>query len=235
MSWESTSHYYRLLNESVRDRLGGSHSADLVIRSFDFAPIADLQHRQAWDEIAAELVDAARALEGAGAQGLLLCTNTMHAVAAQIQDGLSIPLLHIGDAIGRAASTSGVQRIGLLGTSFTMEQPFLVDHLTQRFGVEVVVPGRSDRAMVHAAIYDELVRGILDPATRTRIGGLSHRMRQELGIQGLALACTELELLLGPDDLAVPWFPTTSLHVAAGVDFALSDGATARGASEPAP
>jgi aspartate racemase len=223
MSWESTSHYYRLLNESVRDRLGGAHSADLLIRSFDFAPIAELQHTGAWDDVAQELADAARALEGAGADGLVLCTNTMHKVAPGIQTAVSIPLLHIGDAVGDAIATSGATRVGLLGTAFTMDEPFLVDHLTSRFGVEVVVPAPDDRAMVHAAIYDELVRGILDPATRMRLGALSYRMQDEQGIDGIVLACTELELLLGPDDLAVPWFPTTALHVAAAVDFALND------------
>jgi aspartate racemase len=221
MSWESTRHYYVLLNESVRDRLGGEHSADLLIRSYDFAPLADLQRTGDWTSIGAQLAAGGRSLQDAGADGLLICANTMHIVAPQVTDATTIPLLHIGDAAGSAIVAAGHRRIGLLGTAYTMEQPFLIDRLTQQFGLEVVVPGADDRAMVHAAIYDELIRGVLSPATRMRFGALSYRMQQEQGIDALLLACTELELLVGPDDLAVPWFPTTALHVAAGVEFML--------------
>jgi aspartate racemase len=223
MSWESTRHYYALLNESVRDRLGGSHSADLLVRSFDFGPISESQRDGEWDALGAQLAESARDLQNAGADAVLICANTMHLVAPTIESAITVPLLHIGDAIGTAVQTAGLTKIGLLGTAFTMEQPFLIDYLSQRYGVDVEVPGAADRAMVHAAIYDELVRGIFTPATRMRIGALTYRMQKEQGIQGVVLACTELELVVGPDDLAVPWFPTTALHVAAAVDFALAD------------
>jgi aspartate racemase len=225
MSWESTQHYYRLLNEGVRERLGGVHSADLVLRSFDFAPLADLQHHGEWDVIADQLSAAAVGLEGAGAAAIVLCTNTMHVVAPQIAAATSIPLLHIGDATGVAVTTVGARRPLLLGTAFTMEQPFLRDHLAQHFGLDVVIPADDDRSLVHAAIYDELVRGIVSPATRMRIAALVHRVQRADGVDAVILGCTELELLLGPTDLPLPWFPTTALHAAAALSFAFDDAA----------
>jgi aspartate racemase len=223
MSWESTQHYYRLLNEGVRERLGGVHSAEILLRSFDFAPLAELQHHGGWDAIADQLSAAAQGLEGAGADAIVLCTNTMHVVAPQIAAATSIPLLHIGDATGLAVTTVGARRPLLLGTAFTMEQPFLRDHLAQRFGLEVVIPTEDDRAVVHAAIYDELVQGVISPATRMRVASLVHRVQRDERIDAVILGCTELELLLGPDDLPLPWFPTTALHAAAAMAFAFDD------------
>jgi aspartate racemase len=223
MSWESTSHYYRLMNEAVRERVGGAHSADLLVRSVDFGPVAAMQHAGDWEAVTKVVVDAARALEAGGATTLMICTNSMHLVAPQVQAATSVPLLHIGDTTGRSVATAGITRVGLLGTAFTMEQPFLIEHLESNYGLDVVVPNADDRAMVHQAIYDELVLGIIDEATRMRLGALSYRMRDQLGIDGLILGCTELELLLGPDDLAVPWFPGTALHAAAGVEAMLSE------------
>jgi aspartate racemase len=222
MSWESTAHYYRLLNESVRDRLGGAHSADLVIRSFDFDGIAAMQSEDRWAEAGDLLAGAAADLEAAGAEGILICANTMHLVADAVTDRISIPLLHIADATGSAIRTSELTKVLLLGTAFTMEQPFLRERLEQGYGLDVVVPDADDRAAVHGIIYDELVLGIVDPASRMRISALVYRLVAERGIEGVILGCTEFELLLGPDDLPVPWFPTTALHVAAAVEFALA-------------
>jgi aspartate racemase len=233
MSWESTQHYYRLLNEGVRERLGGVHSADLILRSFDFAPLAALQHDGDWDAIAEVLADAARDLERSGAEAVVLATNTMHVVAPAIQDAIDVPLLHIGDATGRAAATAGVRRPLLLGTAFTMEQPFLREHLAQRYGLDVVVPEAEDRALVHAAIYDELVRGVVSPTTRTRVIALVHRVRQERAVDAVILGCTELELLIGPGDLPLPWYPTTALHAAAALAFAFDDPAGGPGVAGP--
>jgi aspartate racemase len=233
MSWESTSHYYRLLNESVRDRLGGAHSADLVIRSFDFDGIAAMQRDDRWGEAGELLADAAADLEAAGADAILICANTMHLVADAVTDRISIPLLHIGDATGVAIRTAGLTKVLLLGTAFTMEQPFLRDHLEQQYGLDVVVPAADDRAAVHRIIYDELILGIVDPASRMRISALVYRLVAEQGVEGVILGCTEFELLLTPQDLPVPWFPTTALHVAAAVEFALAP--TAEQGTTPAP
>lgn len=225
MSWESTAHYYRLLNESVRDRLGGAHSADLVIRSFDFDGIAGLQREGRWTEAGDLLADAAAALEDAGADALLICANTMHLVAPVVQARVGVPVLHIGDATGAAIKTVGIRRVLLLGTAFTMEEPFLRDHLLEHYGLDVVVPDSADRQTVHTIIYDELIQGIIDPSSRMRVSALVHRLVASDGVEGVILGCTEFELLLGPDDLPVPWFPTTALHVAAAVEFALAPGA----------
>jgi aspartate racemase len=233
MSWESTAHYYRLLNESVRDRLGGAHSADLVIRSFDFDGIAAMQSDGRWAEAGDLLAGAAADLEAAGAEGLLICANTMHLVADAVSARTSIPLLHIGDATGAAIRTAGLTNVLLLGTAFTMEQAFLRERLEQAYGLDVVVPDIDDRAAVHRIIYDELILGIVDPASRMRVSALVYRLVAEHGIEGVILGCTEFELLLGPDDLPVPWFPTTALHVAAAVEFALAP--TAEQGTTPAP
>jgi aspartate racemase len=223
MSWESTQHYYRLLNEGVRERLGGVHSAELIVRSFDFAPLAALQHDGDWAAIGDLLASAAHDLERSGADAIVLCTNTMHVVAPAIEPAITVPLLHIGDATGTAVATSGARRPLLLGTAFTMEQPFLRDHLAQRYGLDVVVPGPEDRAFVHAAIYDELVRGVVSPATRTRLVAMVHRLGHDQAVDAVILGCTELELLVGEGDLPLPWFPTTALHAAAALAFAFDD------------
>jgi aspartate racemase len=219
MSWESTELYYRLVNESVRDRLGGLHSARCLLLSVDFAPIEELQVAGAWEEAGELLAADALALQRGGADLVVLCTNTMHRVAGQLTAVLDVPLLHIGDVTAAAVHAAGLTRVGLLGTAFTMEQPFLRDHL-EATGLEVLVPGPADRAEVHRVVYEELCRGIVAPASRAAYREVMARL-VAAGAQGIVLACTEIELLVGPDDAPVPVFPTTRLHAEAAVTEAL--------------
>ena len=219
MSWESSIHYERLINERVRAALGGVHSADLVIRSYDFAAIERLQRAGDWDGAGRLLARDAVHLVRAGAQGIVLCTNTMHVVADTIASAVDVPLLHIGDATAAAVHQAGVGTVGLLGTRFTMEQPFLVDRLSSA-GLDVVVPDEDDRALVHRVIYDELVRGVLRPESRAGVVAVVERLLRR-GATGVIAGCTEIELLVQPDDVDVPLFPTTRLHAEAAADFAL--------------
>jgi len=221
MSWESSALYYRLANEFVRDRLGGLHSARCVLYSVDFAGIAAMQRSGSWDAAADELAAAARGLESAGADMVLLCTNTMHKVADQVEASLTVPLLHIADTTAAAVTTAGLGRVGLLGTAFTMEQSFYSDRLATH-GLEVVVPRPEDRALVHRVIYDELCLGIVSDRSRSDYQAVIDRLVGD-GAEGVLLACTEIELLITAGDSPVPVFPTTQLHVAAAVDLALAD------------
>jgi aspartate racemase len=219
MSWESTALYYRLLNEGVASRLGGLHSADCVMVSVDFAAIARLQAEGRWEEAGAVLAREARALQVAGAELLLLCTNTMHKVAAQIQDAIDIPLLHIADVTAAAAHSQGLTHLGLLATRFTMEQRFHRDRL-ESHGLQVLVPDTAGRELVHSVIYEELCRGIFTADSRARVRTVVESLVDQ-GAQGIILGCTEIELLLTEDDCPVPVLPTTRLHAAAGLDAAL--------------
>ncbi|MBJ7451095.1 MAG: aspartate/glutamate racemase family protein [Blastococcus sp.] len=221
MSWESSALYYRLLNEAVREQLGGLHSARCVLLSVDFAEIARLQEAGDWDRAGELLAADARSLQAAGAEIVLLCTNTMHTVADVVTAGLDVPLLHIGDSTAEAIAAAGLTRVGLLGTRYTMEQPFLADRLTAA-GLEVVVPGRDDRDLVHRVIYEELVLGVVREESRQAYREVVGRLVAR-GAEGVILGCTEIELLIGPDDVDVPTFPTTALHVAAAVRAALGD------------
>ena len=221
MSWESSAQYYRLINEAVRDRLGGLHSAECVLYSVDFATIEELQHAGRWDEAGEKLSKVARQLEAGGADFLVLCTNTMHKVADAITAHTSIPLLHIADPTGAQIRARGIQRIGLLGTQFTMEQSFYRGRLTSHFGLDVLVPTPDEQAIVHRVIYDELCQGIVreeSHAAYTRI--MAHLV--ERGAEGIILGCTEIMLLVKDGDAAVPLFDTTTLHALAAVDTALS-------------
>jgi len=222
MSWESTAVYYRLLNERARERLGGQHSARLLIWSADFAPIAAMQAAGAWDEAADVLVAAARGLEGAGAHGLMICANTMHRMAPQIGAAVGIPLLHVADATAAAIRASQVRRPLLLGTRFTMEQDFYRERL-RGGGVEAVIPPAVDRERLHAMVFDELVQGRVEPASRAAFIDIVRRAAREQGADGAILGCTEFGLLIGADDLAIPAFDTTQIHARAGMDFALAD------------
>jgi aspartate racemase len=225
MSWESTAEYYRLANQLVRDRCGGLHSARCLTYSVDFAPIERLQAEGSWDEAAGALARAGQALEAAGADFLVLCTNTMHIVADAVAGAVDIPLLHIGDTTAAAVTGAGVRRVGLLGTAFTMSQPFYADRLAAS-GLEVVLPPAEDQALVHRIIYDELCLGVTRDESREEyrrvISGLA-----AAGAEGVIYGCTEIELLVGPQDSPVPVFPTTRLHVEAAVERALT-GAPAR-------
>ena len=220
MSWESSAEYYRLANELVRERLGGLHSASLVLTSLDFADVERLQVSGRWEEAGRLLAEAARGVEAAGADLLLLCTNTMHQVADQVQDAVSIPLLHLADATADAVGRDGLDAVGLLGTAFTMERRFYRDRLASH-GLRVLVPGAADRAEVHRVIYEELVLGVVREDSRRAYREVIERLVAE-GAQGIVLGCTEIELLIGAEDSPVPVYPTTRLHVQAAVEAALA-------------
>jgi len=221
MSWESSAEYYRLVNTLVRERLGGLHSARCVLYSVDFAEIERLQVEGRWEEAGVVLAGAARSVEAAGADMVLLCTNTMHKVADQVQEAVGIPLVHLADTTAAAVAAAGVETVGLLGTAFTMEQSFYRDRLAGH-GLRVLVPTVDDRALVHRVIYDELCVGVVRDDSRDAYREVIERLVKE-GAQGIVLGCTEIELLIGQDDSPVPIFPTTRLHVEAAVELALKD------------
>lgn len=222
MSWESTVPYYREINELVRLRLGGLHSARVALYSVDFADIEPLQRKDRWDEAGETLARAGRAVEAAGADFIVLCTNTMHKVAPAIEAAVSIPLLHIADPTAEAVKRAGIRTIGLLGTRFTMEQDFYRDRLERGHGLEVLVPEAQGREVVHRVIYEELCRGVVTEESRARyreeIAGLVRK-----GAGGVILGCTEIAMLVSPSDSSVPVFDTTRPHAAAAVDRALAD------------
>ena len=220
MSWESSAHYYRIIDERVRTLVGGLHSARVLMLSVDFADIERMQAEARWEEAAAELADAARALERAGADCVVLCTNTMHKVADEIAAAVRIPLLHIADATAAAIDTAGLRRVGLLGTRFTMEEDFYVQRLASLSGADVIVPGASDRAIVNRIIYEKLVLGrVLDESRAEYLRIIGELIAA--GAEGIVLGCTEIMMLVGSCDVGVPMFDTTTLHASAAVDFAL--------------
>jgi aspartate racemase len=219
MSWESTAVYYRLLNEGVRARSGGLHSADILLHSVDFAPIAEMQAKGDWAAAGAALAESARRLEHAGASCLVLCTNTMHKVADQIMAATKLPFLHLADVTARAIRATSSRRPLLLATRFTMEQAFYRDRL-KAFGVEALVPAAAERDDVHRIIYEELCRGRIEASSRERYRAIVARAVREEGADGVILGCTEIGLLVSQDDFAVPTFDTTALHVAAALDYA---------------
>ncbi len=221
MSWESSAEYYRLANQEVRRRHGGLHSADLILRSVDFAEIEAMQQAGRWEDAGTRLADEARVLERAGAELLVLCTNTMHKVADAIAAAVAVPLIHIADATAEAVQAQRITTVGLLATRYTMEEDFYVGRLRRRHGLDVLVPDAPDRQTVHDVIFDELCRGVIDSGSRDRyrriIGDLVDR-----GAQGILLGCTEIGLLVGPQDASVPVFDTTRLHVRKAVDLAVA-------------
>jgi aspartate racemase len=221
MSWESSIEYERIINERVRDRLGGVASADLLIRSFNFADIETLQSQARWDDAARLLIEAATHLVGGGADAVVLCTNTMHKLADEIQDAIPFPLLHIADATAEAVHQAGLDTVALLGTRYTMEQDFYVGRLRSLHGLDVIVPREPDLTEVHDVIYGELVRGMINPDSRTRYLDIIDRLIAS-GAQGVIAGCTEIELLVDEDDRDVPVFPTARLHAEAAVAFPLS-------------
>ena len=220
MAWPSTLEAYRAINEGVAARLGGAHSARLVVWSVDFAEVEAHQRAGQWEAAGALLADAACRLEGAGAEGLLLCTNTMHRVADAIERAVDIPLLHIADATAAATLAAGVERVGLLGTRFTMEQAFYRDRIAAH-GIEVVVPPPAAREQVHRIIYEELIHGRTTPASRAASLEVIAALAED-GCQGVIAGCTEIELLLGPDDVDLVWLPTTRIHAEHAVDWMLT-------------
>jgi aspartate racemase len=220
MSWESSAEYYRLINSLIKARLGGFHSAKCVLVSVDFAEIEALQRENHWAESAQLLVTAAQSLEQAGADLVLLCTNTMHKVAGDIQASIRVPFLHIADATAEPIKAHGLTTIGLLGTRFTMEEDFYVGRLTQRFGLRVLIPEPAAREMIHRVIYDELVLGEIKTESKAQYLAVIKRLIDR-GAQGIILGCTEIGLLVQADDCRVPVFDTTRLHAQAAVELAL--------------
>jgi aspartate racemase len=222
MSWQSTLLYYRGLNEGVTARLGGLHSAQVLLDSLDFAPIAHLQHNGAWAQAGDLLAASAQRLQRGGAEGILIATNTMHVVAQQVQAVTNLPLLHIADATGVKLRSDGVRRVALLGTRFTMEQSFYRERLEERFGLDVLVPNAAERETIHRVIYDELCYGQVREASRAQFLSIIARLRAE-GAEAVIEGCTEIVMLVQKEHTDVPLYDTTALHVAAAVDFMLSE------------
>jgi aspartate racemase len=221
MSWESTVPYYRIINETVRERLGGFHSAKLVLYSVDFHEIEQLQSSGAWDESGRMLAQAARSLEAAGADFIVLCTNTMHKVTGAIENAVNIPLFHIADPTAQEINKNGLTKVGLLGTRFTMEQDFYRGRLRDQHHIEVLIPDAADREVVHRVIYEELVLGLVRDASRAEYCRIIQRLVDQ-GAQGVILGCTEISMLVGPSDSPVPLFDTTSIHARKAAEWALS-------------
>ncbi len=219
MSWESTASYYAALNEGVKQRLGGLHSAKIVLYSVDFSEIETLQHRGDWDATAELLAEGAQAIERAGAEFLVICTNTMHKVAPAIQDAIGIPLLHIADATAEALMRDGIRRVGLLGTRFTMEQPFYRERL-ETHGIDVVVPDEEARAAIHEVIYSELCLGVIRQGSKQRFLKIMEYLRTE-GAEAVILGCTEIALLVQQTDTDIPVYDTTAIHAERAVTYAL--------------
>jgi len=221
MSWESTAVYYRLMNRAVVERMGGLHSAKMLMHSFDFGEIAVLQTADKWDEIGDRLIIAATGLAQAGADFLMICCNTQHLVAADIERAVPLPLLHIADPLGEAIAAKGSRRAGLIGTRYTMEKGGVIaDRLKEKFGIDIVVPQADDRAEVHRIIFDELSRGQFLESSRAALGAVMARLVAR-GAEGIILGCTELPMIVQPEDASVPTFDTTTLHALAAVNMAL--------------
>lgn len=223
MSWESTTSYYQLINTGVNQALGGLHSAKIVMYSVDFHEIEQFQRQNQWAESAALLANAAKSVELAGADFVLLCTNTMHKVAAEIEQAISIPLLHIADATAECLVKQGISKVGLLGTRFTMEQDFYKGRLTERFGIEVIVPSAPERDLVHSVIYEELCQGRICESSRAQYIEIINTLHQA-GAQAVILGCTEIGLLVSQKDVEVPLYDTTKIHATAAVVKAISAG-----------
>src|SRR5512134_1089706 len=222
MSWESTVPYYRIVNETIKERLGGLHSAKVVLYSVDFHASERMQHAGDWTAAATQLAEVARAVERAGADFIVLCTNTMHKVAGQIEEAVRIPLLHIADATADEITKAGLSTVGLLGTRFTMEQPFYKERLEQRHGLRVLVPPARDRELVHRIVYDELCLGRIVEASRAEYRRIMAELVDQ-GAEAIVLGCTEITLLVGAADAAVPLFDTTAIHARKAAERALDD------------
>jgi aspartate racemase len=220
MSWESSCEYYRIINETIKDRLGGLHSAKITMVSVDFAEIEVLQREGRWDETARILIAAAQSVERGGGDFVVICTNTMHKVAEDVQEQVQIPLLHIADATAERIKSQGLNKVGLLGTKFTMEESFYKDRLIERHGLEIVIPTEPEREVVHRVIYDELCLGEIKGASKERYIQIMEHLVEE-GAEGIILGCTEIGLLVGQEDSPVPLFDTTQIHAEAAVEYAL--------------
>lgn len=222
MSWESTASYYKAINEGVKTALGGLSSAKICLYSVNFDEIETLQHQGKWDETAVMLSEAAKLVEAGGADFLIICTNTMHKVAPEIESNISIPILHIADATANKLVTDGIKKVGLLGTRFTMEQDFYKSRLIEKFGIEVIVPAENDRTVVHNIIYEELCRGVINLESRAKYLDIVASLHEH-GAQAVILGCTEIALLIQQAHTKVPLYDTAEIHAAQAVQLALSD------------
>ena len=220
MSWESSVEYYKLVNEGIHEELGGVHSAKCVMVSVDFAEVEVLQKEGRWPEATQDMIKAARQVQAAGADFLLICTNTMHKMADEVQAAISIPLLHIADAAAEAVKSAGLRKIGLLGTRFTMQGDFFKGRLADKFGLDVITPSEEDQTIIHEVIYNELVVGKIEPASKMAYLAIIEKLAQS-GAQGVILGCTEIGLLVKQSDCILPLFDTTLLHAQAAVEEAL--------------
>ena len=220
MSWESSLEYYRIVNETIKIRLGGFHSAKCILYSVDFEEVERLQHLGDWDELTRLMIDAARRLEGAGADFLIICTNTMHKMADEVQEVIRIPILHIVDVTAEAIRANEEMRVGLLGTKYTMEQDFYKGRLRDKHGLEVLIPGEEERQVVHDILYSELCLGEIKELSKGKFKNIIQNL-VDRGAQGVILGCTEIPLIVSQVDYAIPVYDTTTLHAQAAVDFAL--------------
>ena len=223
MSWESTALYYRLINEGVRENMGGLHSASILLDSCDFAEMVQLQTAGEWTTIGHILSDTALRLQDAGAEGILIATNSMHEVADVVEGAIRVPFLHIADAVGEALTDDGIDTVGLLGTRFTMERPFYTGRLKERFGINALIPESDDREEVHRVIYQELCRGVVHDSSRRAYLKIMDELIKE-GAQAIVLGCTEIGLLMGEGDTKIPLYDTARLHAEAAVEWMLGEG-----------
>lgn len=221
MSWESSLEYYRIINETVKLKRGGLHSARCLMYSVDFAEIEKLQHLNKWDELTNIMVDSAQKLQDGGADFIVICTNTMHKMAGEIESRVGIKVLHIAEATGEIIIQKGMKKVGLLGTKFTMEQDFYKKVLSEKFNIEVVIPSDSEREIVHHVIYDELCKGIINDDSKESFKKVISNLALE-GAEGIVLGCTEIPLLIKQEDVAIPVFDTTTIHATVAVEYALS-------------
>lgn len=222
MSWESTANYYQIINREVKSRLGGLHSGKICLYSVDFAEIETLQHQGRWDDTATILSQAAKSVEAGGADFILICTNTMHKVADQIQQAVNVPLVHIADATAEKLVADGIEKVGLLGTRFTMEQDFYKQRLIDKFGVDVVVPSSNDQTIVHEVIYNELCKGEVREDSRQQYLTIIDKLVEE-GAEAVILGCTEIAMLVEPQHTDVKLYDTTEIHAKAAVEAALNE------------
>jgi len=223
MSWESSAVYYRLINEAVQERLGGVHSAKIVLYSVDFAEVEKVQHTGDWEGATQLMIDAARRIEKGGADFLLICTNTMHQMYDEVRNELNMPVIHIANAAGYAITQAGISTVGLLGTRFTMEGTFYQDRLSERYDIDVIIPNRDDRNIVHRIIYDELVIGKIREESKQKYLKVIQHIKDN-GAEGVILGCTEIPLLVKQKDVNIPVFDTTTLHAMKAVELALEGG-----------
>ncbi len=220
MSWESSLEYYRILNETVKEKLGGMHSAKSLMYSVDFEDVEKLQYKGDWEKLTELMVEAARNLEAGGADLVIICTNTMHKMAEEVQAGVKIPLLHIADASAEKIMERGIKTVGLLGTKFTMEEDFYKGKLIEEFGIDVVIPSEEERQVVHDVIYNELCLGKVTPASKEKFKKIIQNLVSK-GAEGVILGCTEIPLLIKQQDVEIPLFDTTEIHAKAAVEYAL--------------